>query len=329
MIYNGMYLLRWIDLVKKVLTIIFLVVMPLYSYAFDKPSFVDSYSGIEFKKLNNKTYLAVYEVTQEQWYKVMNTAPFSFNKGGLYPAESVSIGDIQKFLNNLNAKTQSNYRLPTVAEWKEAAGEVRINRDDVCSYANFYDISSNAVNRFGNAYFECDDKYPNTAPVGSFAANSKGYYDLFGNVKEWLCNSESDRTNTCANLLGAASLAVAGGGFSDGPREMRKYIKDERTSLRYAGLGFRLAIDAASVNPDTITDGTNKPNVIAPVTTVPVTPSNNDNTDNSYNPSSAFDNQRNDVTNSPNFTNDNKQSNDQNNEPLPERKFKFLPFLRD
>ena len=101
------------------------------------------------------------------------------------------------------------------------------------------------------------------------------------------------------------------------------------TSLRYAGLGFRLAIDAASVNPDTITDGTNKPNVIAPVTTVPVTPSNNDNTDNSYNPSSAFDNQRNDVTNSPNFTNDNKQSNDQNNEPLPERKFKFLPFLRD
>ena len=140
--------------------------MPLYAAAFDKPSFIDSYSGIEFKKLNNKTYLAVYEVTQEQWYKVMNTAPFYFNKGGSYPVESVSIGDIQKFLNTLNSATQSNYRLPTVAEWKEAVGEIKINRDDVCSYANFYDISSNTVNRFGNAYFECDDRFPNTAPVG-------------------------------------------------------------------------------------------------------------------------------------------------------------------
>ena len=95
-------------LLKKVLIFLFIMnvlpvfVMPLY--AFDKQSFIDSYSGIEFKALNNKTYLAVYEVTQEQWYKVMNTAPFSFNKGGQYPAETISIGDIQKFLNILNEK---------------------------------------------------------------------------------------------------------------------------------------------------------------------------------------------------------------------------------
>lgn len=292
--------------------------MPLYATAFDKPVFVDSYSGIEFKKLNNKSYLAVYEVTQEQWYKVMNTAPFSFNKGGSYPAESISIGDIHKFLNTLNMTTQSNYRLPTVAEWKEAAGDIRINKDDVCYHANFYDISSNTVNRFGNAYFECDDKFPNTAPVGSFTANSKGYYDLYGNVKEWLCNSENDKTNTCANLLGAASLAVAGGGFSDGPKEMRKVIKDERTSLRYAGLGFRLAIDTSAINPNAVSDSINKPNVIAPVTTVPVEPveENKQNTTSS----SAFDNQQNNVINN---------SENNNDGPLPERKFKFLPFLRD
>ena len=80
--------------------------MPLYAAAFDKPSFIDSYSGIEFKKLNNKTYLAVYEVTQEQWYKVMNTAPFYFNKGGSYPVESVSIGLITGFQQLLNGKKQ-------------------------------------------------------------------------------------------------------------------------------------------------------------------------------------------------------------------------------
>ncbi len=38
-------------------------------------------------------------------------------------------------------------------------------------------------------------------------------------------------------------------------------------------------------------------------------------------PASALDNQRNDVTNNP--------SQNNQDEPLPERKFKFLPFLRD
>lgn len=314
--------------------------MSSYTYAFDKPTFVDTYSGIEFKRLNNKTYLAIYEVTQEQWYKVMNTAPFSFNKGGKYPAETISIGDIQKFLNTLNATTKSNYRLPTVLEWKEAIGEVRISKDDVCVYANFYDISSNAVNRYGNAYFECDDTFPNTAPVGSFTANSNGYYDLFGNVKEWLCNSENDRTNTCANLLGAASLAVAGGGFADGPKEMKKIIKDERTSLRYAGLGFRLAIDALSVNVNAVSDNAERPNIIAPVTTLPV--DDNTNNETSKPSSSVFDNHKNNINDdatsnqkSTTYQNNsqgssiNNNSATQNNEPLPERKFKFLPLLRD
>ncbi len=278
-------------------------------YAFDKPSFVDSYSGIEFKALNNKTYLAVYEVTQEQWYKVMNTAPFSFNKGGKYPAETISIGDIQKFLNTLNTTSKSKYRLPTVAEWKEASSGIYFGKEDACSYANLYDISSNSVNRFGNAYFECDDEYPNTAPVGSFPANAKGFYDLYGNVKEWLCNSESDRTNTCAYLLGAASLAVAGGAYSDGPKEMKQVVKDERTSLRFAGLGFRLAVDKSAVNPEAVNYSSNNENIITPSNTIPVAPA----TPKEQTPPAI----------------DNQKSNTTEKEELPERKFKFLPFLRN
>lgn len=285
----------------------FLPVLALPLYAFEKETFVDSFSGVEFKALNDKTYLAVYEITQEQWYKVMNTAPFTFNQGGLYPAETISIGDIQKFLNILNEKTNSKYRLPTVSEWREAAGDINFSRDNICSYANIYDISSNSVNRFGNAYFECDDKFPNTAPVGSFPPNSKGYYDLYGNVKEWLCNSESDRTNTCAFLLGAASLAVAGGGYSDGPKEMKYVIRDERTSLRFAGLGFRLAIDKSAININAVRDKTSSDNIISPSSTVPVVPFDNSDTP-------AYDNQRSDKT---------------EKEEIPERKFKFLPFLRD
>lgn len=294
---------------KILFAFVFLHIFALPLYAFDKETFIDSFSGVEFKALNNKTYMAVYEITQEQWYKVMNTAPFSFNQGGLYPAETISIGDIQKFLNILNEKTNSKYRLPTVSEWREAAGDVNFSRDNICSYANIYDISSNSVNRFGNAYFECDDKFPNTAPVGSFPPNSKGYYDLYGNVKEWLCNSESDRTNTCAYLLGAASLAVAGGGYSDGPKEMKYVIKDERTSLRFAGLGFRLAVDKSAVNINAVRDKTSSDNIISPSSTIPVVPY-----DSNTNQPQAYDNQRSDKT---------------EKEEIPERKFKFLPFLRD
>ncbi len=295
---------------KIIYTLFFTVIVFCSSaFAFDKPGFVDSYSGIEFKSLNSKTYLAVYEVTQEQWYKVMNTAPFSFKKGGRYPAETISIGEIQKFLNTLNQVSKSQYRLPTVAEWKEASSGVYFGKDEACSYANLYDISSNSVNRFGNAYFECDDEYPNTAPVGSFPANPKGFYDIYGNVKEWLCNSESDRTNTCAYLLGAASLAVAGGAYSDGPKEMKQVIKDERTSLRFAGLGFRLAVDKKDVNPAAVNDYSSDSGVITPSSTVPVAP----NEPKEQLPAAI----------------DNQKSNTTEKEELPERKFKFLPFLRN
>lgn len=288
-------------------------------YSFNEPSFIDSYTGIKFNKVNNKTYIAVYEVTQEQWYKVMGTAPFTFNKGGQYPVETVSIGDIQKFLNTLNSKTKSSYRLPTVSEWKEAAGEdLKLSKDEVCLYSNLYDVSGNNVNRFGNAYFECDDKYPNTSPVGSFKPNENGFYDMFGNVKEWLCNSEFDRTNSCANLLGAANLAVAGGGFSDGPKEMKKYIKDERTYLRFSGLGFRLAVSADKINNDALLKDDGTPNTITPVSSS----ENNSNINNDKGQSSAFGNYKSNVTNK-------NDDNDDNKNTEKERKFKFLPLFRD
>lgn len=349
-------------MIKKILIFTLLALMPINAFAFDKDSFIDAYSGIRFKKLNNKTYLAVFAVTQEQWYKVMGTAPFTFNRGGNYPAETVSIGDIQKFLNILNDKTKSAYRLPTVSEWREATGEIRLNRDNACSIANLYDISGNEANRYGNAYFECDDKFPNTSPAGSFPANAQGFYDMIGNVKEWCCNSENDRTNSCASLLGAASLAVAGGGFSDGPKEMKKFIKDERTSLRFAGLGFRLAIYASDINQDALYDPS-KPQVIAPAKTeTPIQPYPDEENDNK---SSVIINGERTVTGDGGtagkpYENNNYESSSGNRQPdkpqtqqkqeynkrqenngtyqnnynerdrsNDERKFKFLPFLRD
>lgn len=216
-----------------------------------KNGFKDIFTDMQFKRISSNKFLGVYEVTQAQWEKVMGENPSFFKNGDNYPVETISINDINKFLKRFNEETKSIYRLPTVAEWRLALGEVEF-KDIDCSLANIYDISSNNVNHFGNKYFECDDTYPNTSPVGSFSANEKGFYDMLGNVREWCCNSTADITNTCAPSAFAATLATVGGSFSDGPRDGKRIFEDNRPITKSSSLGFRLLIEEKNINRNSI-----------------------------------------------------------------------------
>ena len=125
-------------------------------------------------------YLGRFEVTQEQWKKVMGNNPSTFQDGRFgvtssdrHPVESVNWADAQAFVKKLNELEQTDvYRLPTEFEW-EYAGKAG-SLDD----PPWNDNRAAAV--IGNA------RVGTTMPVGTRTPNAWGLYDMLGNVWEWV-----------------------------------------------------------------------------------------------------------------------------------------------
>ena len=123
-----------------------------------------------------------------------------FGQSDSHPVVCVNWEDASAYVQWLSGKTGEQYRLPTEAEWEYAAragttttwpwGE---RQDDLCAHGNSFDITGDEV--FGNwRRVDCRDGAVWTAPVGSFAPNVFGLYDMLGNVWEWTsdCWEEGD-----------------------------------------------------------------------------------------------------------------------------------------
>lgn len=119
-------------------------------------------------------YIGKYEVTQDQWRKVMFEDPPAPNQD-TFPADGVSWDDTQKYIAALNQQTGRNYRLPTEAEWEFAA------RGGVKSQGYEYS-GSNTLSEVG--WIRTKDK-GTTRRVGLLKPNELGVYDMSGNVAEW------------------------------------------------------------------------------------------------------------------------------------------------
>ena len=158
------------------------------------------------------------------------------------PVVCVSWNDTQAFIDWLNKKTGSNYRLPTEAEWEYAA---RAGSRTEYSWGN--DIGNNNANCYRS---ECGGVWEYTAPAGSFPANAWGLHDMHGNVWEWVqdCwndNYEGAPTDGSARMTGDCGESVIRGAAWDGsPEIMRsalRYGTDRSSRSNY--VGFRLAQD--------------------------------------------------------------------------------------
>ena len=124
-------------------------------------------------------YLGKYEVTQEQWLAVMGGANPSNFLSPKRPVDEVSWNDVQIFIARLNIREEhSTYRLPTEAEWEYAARAG--NKTPYC-----YGDNPEGARLAEFAWYEANSG-KKTHPVGLLQPNGWGFYDMYGNVTEWV-----------------------------------------------------------------------------------------------------------------------------------------------
>lgn len=188
------------------------------------------------------------EVTQRQWKALMGTNPSKF-QGDDLPVEMVSWEEAQAFIQKLNERMilPAGWKcaLLTEAQWEYAC---RAGTNSMFAFGN--SLTSKQANF--SAYYEfgmiAKGLYPQkTTPVGSYAANAWGLYDMHGNVWEW-CQDAWDGTTklsggtdpTGAN--GSNRVYRGGSWINKGSRYCRSANRSgDAPGLSYDSLGFRVA----------------------------------------------------------------------------------------
>jgi formylglycine-generating enzyme required for sulfatase activity len=168
-----------------------------------------------------------------------------------WPAVCLDWRDAQRYIEWLNAEVRKErpgtarptgpYRLPSEAEWEYAAragaatarpwGDA-INRDD----ANYGSDKCCGPAVGGR------DRWRFTSPVGSFAANRFGLYDMLGNVWQWTQDCAADYA--AAEKPDCSRHMVRGGAWFQAPDQIRSAARAaDFADFRIGDIGFRVVRD--------------------------------------------------------------------------------------
>lgn len=222
------------------------------SFMMGSPSSEEERNGDETQHrvtLTKGFWLGKYEVTQAQWQSVMGSNPSRYNGDNL-PVDSVSWDDCQRFIQKINAQLNCGARLPTEAEWEFAC---RAGTTTVYYWGNALNGDKANCNGDGPYGTPVKGRYRlTTVPVGSYAANAWGFFDMHGNVLEWCSDWYGTYpAGSVTDPMGVASgsyRVLRGGSWANSAGMCRSAYRGTTSWFRYGWLsaarGFRLCCSA-------------------------------------------------------------------------------------
>ncbi len=194
------------------------------------------------------------------WYDMVKWCNARSQKEGLTPCYYTDAAQTAIYksgnvnIDNTMVKWTSNgYRLPTEAEWEKAArgGATGLRfpwgNTITPSQANYYAQPGSYAYDVSPTSGHHPTYGSSTAPVGSFATNSYGLYDMAGNLWEWCWDWHSGSyygtPESLANPHGPASGSyrmLRGGFWSTGASYCRAANRyNSYPSYSYSNYGFR------------------------------------------------------------------------------------------
>ncbi|MGO8751641.1 MAG: protein kinase domain-containing protein [Thermoguttaceae bacterium] len=188
-------------------------------------------------RITKPFYLGIYEVTQEEYQRVMGVNPSKFSATGKekakvsgqetkrFPVENVSWDNAVDFCRKLSDFPQEKaagrrYRLPSEAQWEYACRAGSTDRFSLSSGRS--GIPREYEERdFSDYGWFGGNSGGMTHAVGGKRANAWGLYDMHGNVWEW-CQDWYDKdyyanspTDDPAGPFAGSSRVFRGGGWED------------------------------------------------------------------------------------------------------------------
>ncbi|MEM7283572.1 MAG: PEGA domain-containing protein [Pseudomonadota bacterium] len=231
-------------------------------------------------RLERPFYVGTHEITNEQFRyflsnHVSGESPGSSLNSNDRPVSHISWQDAARFCNWLSDQEglpkayvneggqlvaiepmNNGYRLPTEAEWAwvaRYAGKTTPSRypwgnslPPADLSGNFADASAREL--VSKTITDYEDHFPSVAPIGSFAPNPLGFYDLGGNVSEWVHDFyviggrpslEADK-DPMGPFDGSFHVIRGSSWMHGSPVELRWAYRDYGNDAR-PDLGFRVA----------------------------------------------------------------------------------------
>ena len=192
----------------------------------------------------NSFYIDKYEVSKDEYERVVGSNPSTTKGCGECPVDNVSWTEASEYCSKLGK------RLPTEAEWEYAC---RAGTTTQFSYGNT--LSGDQANFNGKFPYGGAPVGPNrerAIPVGSYKPNAWNLYDMHGNVTEWCLDwydpayyGNSDPSNPLGPKEGKLKV-VRGGAWNQKAGSLRSAKRAAyNPSMRLNTIGFRC------VKPDT------------------------------------------------------------------------------